>query len=190
MLERVSCLALAYLRHRVEARRGLGIDRDRTQGRDEAVGARQRQAANRYPVHWAQQNDAADKRSTGTKPRIRARGDRPGIDISRVRDDERLRPLRVSSGGPGRGIEQRAYARLERGRRAGIEQAGYGGRTDCEHWLPYRSTFKATAAKSGQFRSKQAPPAVIVAPPRPLCTLLLFGLLCGSQRDFPVGHVA
>src|ERR1700680_3866972 len=96
----------------------------------------------------AQKTARGDRGAAGNEPRVRARGYRAGIDVSRVRHDERLRALRVGSGRPGRGIEQGTYARLERGRRTGIEQAGYGGRTDGEHWLPCRSPFKATAAKS------------------------------------------
>ena len=92
MLERVSGFAIAHLRQRADARRGLGVDRDRAERRGKRLDSGQREPTDWHAVHGTEQDDAPDARAGIPEPGVGSGGDRPGIDIAGMGNDQRLGP--------------------------------------------------------------------------------------------------
>src|SRR5215467_2165216 len=82
----------------------------------------------------AEQYHAPDDSRRRLEEHVGVRGDRPGVDVPGVRDDQPLRNARRERRFAGL-LEQREHVAPELGPVAGIERTGHRGRTDWAHAL-------------------------------------------------------
>jgi hypothetical protein len=126
VLEPVRGGAFDDLRQRAGTLYGFAIDRHVAQGRRERRRGREREAADRHAVTRAQQHDAADRVASGSQARECICGDRAGVNVSGMRNDQCL----GTAGGVCRRIRRRqvrAHVGGELPGRAGVEHASHCG---------------------------------------------------------------
>src|SRR3981189_1409276 len=132
MLEGVRRVAAYNLRQRRDFLDSFLIDGNPPKRRLENLRTRQREAAHRDAMHRAEHDDPPHDAARRGYFVISARGDRPGIDVTGVRHDKRLRKAQAR-----REVLYAAEKIVELGdesaRISRIERAGYGGGTDGSH---------------------------------------------------------
>ncbi len=116
------------------ARRGQGglVERDVAERRRERLDRGNGEAAHRHAMHRPEQHDPAHDAARRAEPVVGMRGHRPGVDVARMRHDERLgkaqaRRRRVDA------AEELVELGIEAARVRWIEGAGDGRGTDGSH---------------------------------------------------------
>ena len=138
MLQRVGRSAFADLRHVPDRSDGFQIDLNRAERSDKRAGTRQCKPAHRHAMHRTEKHYAAYGIAARTQSRVCPCRNGAGIDVTRVRDDERLGPRPARNRPACSGVQQVAYALAERGGRARVEHSGHCGRSNGRHRKPLR----------------------------------------------------
>ncbi len=105
-----------------------GVDRHGAERRLPDVGGGHGGSADGHPVDRAERDDARDRPGVRPQARVRARGDGPGVDEARVRDDERG-GRRGGGLSPGAG-EHVVHHLRQLHRVVRVEHPGHGGSAD------------------------------------------------------------
>ncbi|MNP07845.1 hypothetical protein D3C76_998880 [compost metagenome] len=130
MLGAVGAIIDQHTGHLRQRGDGLDVHFHLAERRVEGLGGRQRHALEGHPVTGPEQHDTAHHLAQRRELRIAMRGDRPGIDVARMRHDQRLRR---HTRGSGSALQHLAQLRGELLGIGGIEESGDSGRADALH---------------------------------------------------------